>query len=188
MLIWLWSYRIAGRLIKKNLTWWIKHGILNIKHSNHFRLFTLCLSRMEMCSKIVYSAFSTPFLVQFFSGKVVLSLRIFDEIRVATIATDKTTILGIRRSHCHFDEVWQRQSFDDGKEICQKVYCMFKVLIAYYFRFLYFLVSLIVLVVVAQPRKTILDIRPFRWKTADLMKNARLKRRPQVTRDSKVFL
>ena len=28
-----------------------------------------------------------------------LSLRIFDEIEVATIATDKTTILEIRRSH-----------------------------------------------------------------------------------------
>ena len=25
---------IVGRLIKKNLTWWIKHEILNIKHSN----------------------------------------------------------------------------------------------------------------------------------------------------------
>ena len=80
--------------------------MLNIKHSNHLRLFTLCLSRMEMCSKIVYSAFSTPFLVQFFfSGKVVLSLRSFDEIEVATIAIDKTTILEMRRSHCHFDEV-----------------------------------------------------------------------------------
>ena len=81
--------------------------MLNIKQSNHLRLFTLCLSRMEMCSKIVYSAFSTPFLVQFFffSGKVVLSLRIFDEIEVATIAIDKTTILEIRRSHCHFHEV-----------------------------------------------------------------------------------
>ena len=50
---------------------------------------------------------------------------------------------------------------------------MFKVLFAYKFNLLYFLVSIIVVVVVAQPRKTILDIRPFRLKTADLMKNAR---------------
>ena len=49
---------------------------------------------MEICSKIVYSVFSTPFLVQFFfSGKVVLSMRISDEMEVSTIAIDKTTIL-----------------------------------------------------------------------------------------------
>ena len=116
-------------------------------------------------------------------------MRISDEIEVATIATDKTTILEVRRSHCHSDQVWERQLFDDGKEICQKVCCMFKVLFAYYFCFLYFLVSIIVVVVVAQPRKTILDIRPFRWKTADLMKNVRQKRLPQVPMTgSKVFL
>ena len=90
---------IVGRLIKKNLTWWIKHGTLNIKHSNHLRLFTLCLIRMEMCSKIAYNAFFNPFSRSvFFSGKVVLSMRISDEIEVVTIAIDKTTILEVRRS------------------------------------------------------------------------------------------
>ena len=29
-------------------------------------------------------------------------------------------------SHCHFDKVWERHSCDNGKEICQKVGCMFR--------------------------------------------------------------
>ena len=30
------------------------------------------------------------------------------------------------QSHCHFNKVWQRQSCDNGKEICQKVRCTFR--------------------------------------------------------------
>ena len=30
------------------------------------------------------------------------------------------------RSHCHFDKVWERHSCDNGKEICQKVRCTFR--------------------------------------------------------------
>ena len=61
--------------------------------------------RMEMknsLQRIFQPLFSFSF---FFSGKVVLSMRIFDEIEVATIATDKTTILEVRRSRYHSDEV-----------------------------------------------------------------------------------
>ena len=29
-------------------------------------------------------------------------------------------------SHCHLDKVWERHSCDNGKEICQKVRCMFR--------------------------------------------------------------
>ena len=60
-----------------------------------------------------------------------------------------------------------------AKKSAKKCTACSKFCFAYKFSLLYFLVSIIVVVVVAQPRKTILDIRPFRLKTADLMKNAR---------------
>ena len=76
-----------------------------------------------------------------------------------------------------------------AKKSAKKCTACSKFCFAYNFCLLYFLVSIIVVVVVAQPRKTILDVRPFRLKTADLMKNARQKRLPQVPiTGSKVFL
>ena len=36
------------------------------------------------------------------------------------------------RSHCHFDKVWERHSCDNGKEICQKVRCMFRFFFSVY--------------------------------------------------------
>ena len=61
MLIRLWGYRIVADDWLRKTFGWIKHGIFNIKHSNHLRLITLCLIRMEICSKTVYSAFFNPF-------------------------------------------------------------------------------------------------------------------------------
>ena len=33
---------------------------------------------------------------------------------------------GAKGTYCHFDDVWQRYSCDNGKEICQKVRCTFR--------------------------------------------------------------
>ena len=95
-----------------------------------------------------------------------LSLRIFDEIEVATIATDKTTILEIRRSHStsmKFDNVSLSMT---AKKSAKKCTACSKFCFAYKFC----LLSLSWLLNLA---KQILDVRPFRLKTADLMKNAR---------------
>ena len=55
----------------------MKHGIFNIKHSNNLRLITLCLIRMEICSKTVYSAFFNPFSSSVFFRERWYSLCVF---------------------------------------------------------------------------------------------------------------
>ena len=49
-----------------------------------------------------------------------------------------------------------------AKKSAKKCTACSKLCFAYNVCFLYFIVSIIVVVVVAQPRKTVLDIRPFR--------------------------
>ena len=106
---------IVGRLIKKNLTWWIKHGTLNIKHSNHLRLFTLCLIRMEMCSKIVYSAFFNPFSRSVFFRERWYSLCVFprkSKSRPSLLIKQrgKTTVLPLRWSLTRLVFRWRQRN------------------------------------------------------------------------------
>ena len=74
------------------------------------------------------------------------------------------------RWHCHFNQVWQRYSSNDGKETCQKNCYTFRVFVLLIFSFPPSLIALTLLVVL--PRKTILDTRRFCLKTDDLWKRA----------------
>jgi len=80
-----------------------------------------------------------------------------------------------RSHHCHFNQVWQRKSCNDGEEICQNVCCPFRVFAVLIISSCAELRSLVKL-----PRKTI-DMRRFRLKTDDLMENARRNQRPHCT-------
>ena len=96
------------------------------------------------------------------------------------------------RSHCHFDIVWERHSCDNGKEICQKVRCTFRLFfllslkpVACFFLFSCYLrrhggCSSSPVGPIALPCRTTINMRRLRWKADDLMRKGRRKRRSQL--------
>ena len=87
----------------------------------------------------------------------------------------RSPLIKRRSHHCHFNQVWQHKSCNDGEEICQNVCCPFRV-----FAVLIISSCAELRLLVTLPRKTI-DMRRFRLKTDDLMENARRNQRPHCT-------
>lgn len=103
-----------------------------------------------------------PKAQNFLASEVRLCMGMADKIEVVTIAIDEKTILEITATIAlpYSDQVWQPLSVLFVQSFCFacKTYSFFYFLFAVVFRFV-FLSS-----VVALQRKTILDIRKFRWK------------------------